>query len=165
MAEELADTHAAEQPEVEVVSGAEIPEKAAEKPVTIREALTASIKEVSEKEERARDIASGKFIPKDKAPEKVEAKESAGSTAAVPARGATASTAKNWWAASRLEPGIQGLFQQFTAGPSHQTGCCQAGRRSFQWLQGLFGKDQAIRRFRSGTSTKSRQISAIWREK
>ena len=38
MAEELADTHAAEQPDVEVVSGAEIPEKAAEKPVTIREA-------------------------------------------------------------------------------------------------------------------------------
>ena len=77
MAEELADTHAAEQPEVEVVSGAEIPEKASEKPVTIREALTASIKEVGEKEQRARDIDSGKFIPKEKAPEKVEAKRKA----------------------------------------------------------------------------------------
>jgi hypothetical protein len=80
MAEELADTHAAEQPDVEVSSGAEIPqkapEKASDKPITIREALTASIKEVGEKEQRARDIASGKFIPKDKAPDKVEAKES-----------------------------------------------------------------------------------------
>jgi len=78
MAEELADTHAAEQPDIGVGSGAEIPEK---QPATVREALTASIKEVSEKEERARDIASGKFIPKDKAPEKVESRE----TTAAPA--------------------------------------------------------------------------------
>lgn len=75
MAEELADTHAAEQPDIGVNSGAEIPEKAPDKPVTIREALTASIKEVGEKEQRARDLASGKFVPKDKAPDKVEPKE------------------------------------------------------------------------------------------
>jgi hypothetical protein len=76
MADELADTHAAEQPDIGVSSGAEIPERVSDKPTTIREALTASIKEVGEKEQRARDVASGKFVPKDKAPDKVEAKES-----------------------------------------------------------------------------------------
>lgn len=77
MAEELADIHAAEGAvDTGVVSGAEIPDTP-EKPLSIRESLTASIKEVGDKEQRARDIASGKFIPKDKsaAPEKVEAKE------------------------------------------------------------------------------------------
>lgn len=86
MAEELADIHAAEGAvDTGVVSGAEIPETP-EKPLSIRESLTASIKEVGDKEQRARDIASGKFIPKDKsaAPEKVEAvKPNAGEKPAI----------------------------------------------------------------------------------
>lgn len=73
MAEELADTHAAEGAvDTGVVSGAEIPVEKTDKPLSIRESLTASIKEVGDKEQRARDTASGKFKA---APEKVEAKE------------------------------------------------------------------------------------------
>ena len=164
MAEELADTHAAEQPEVEVVSGAEIPEKASDKPVTIREALTASIKEVSEKEERARDIASGKFIPKDKAPEKVEPKNTA---AARPhlrrsqrlQQPKTVGPPPGWSQASK---------DYFNSLPPDHPIRQDVAKREEEVSNGfkeLFGKDQAIRRFRSGTSTKSRQISAIWREK
>lgn len=89
MAEELADIHAAEGAvDQGVTSGAEIgAEKPADKPPSIREALTGAIKEVGDKEQRARDIASGKFIPKDKsaAPEKVEAaKPNAGEKPATP---------------------------------------------------------------------------------
>jgi len=72
MAEELADLQNSEN---QAVQEATIPDHAPEKPEkapSLREALTASIKEVGEKEQRVRDAASGKFIPKDK----VEAKES-----------------------------------------------------------------------------------------
>lgn len=74
MSEELADTHAAEGIDTGVQS-AEILDAPSDKPQSIREALTASIKEVGDKEQRARDIASGKFIPKDKASAETAAAE------------------------------------------------------------------------------------------
>lgn len=85
MAEELADTHAAESADIAQSSGGEIGRETPDKPQSIREALNSAVKEVGEKEQRARDEA-GKFAPKqvDKPAEKpIAAKE-------APVDGATA---------------------------------------------------------------------------
>lgn len=72
MAEELADTHAAESADIGAVDsgviGRETPVERApsDKPVSIRDGLNAAIKEVGEKEARARDEKTGKFAPKSK---------------------------------------------------------------------------------------------------
>lgn len=65
MAEELADTHAEESADIGV-SGASIPEtvEKPEKPLSLRETLDKSVKEVREKEDRARDT-TGKFAKKE----------------------------------------------------------------------------------------------------
>ncbi len=67
MAEELADTHAAESADIgasnDAVIGREAPEPVSDKPVSIRDGLNAAIKEVGEKEARARD-ERGKFAKK-----------------------------------------------------------------------------------------------------
>lgn len=68
MAEELADTHAAESADIGAVDsgviGREAPaERASDKPVSIRDGLNAAIKEVGEKEARERD-QTGKFAKK-----------------------------------------------------------------------------------------------------
>lgn len=78
MADELADTHAAESADVGAVDsgviGQEVPERA-EKAPTLRETLNNSIKEVADKEARARDD-KGKFATKPlEAPEKAAAAE------------------------------------------------------------------------------------------
>lgn len=68
MAEELADTHAAESADIGAVDsgviGREAPvERTSDKPVSIRDGLNAAIKEVGEKEARERD-QTGKFAKK-----------------------------------------------------------------------------------------------------
>lgn len=70
MAEELADTHAAESADIgggsDAVIGREAPERnTPDKPLSIRDGLNAAIKEVGEKEARARDD-KGKFAQKPK---------------------------------------------------------------------------------------------------
>lgn len=64
MAEELADTHAAESAEIAQSSGGDIGREAPDKPQSIREALNSAVKEVGEREQRARDEA-GKFAKSD----------------------------------------------------------------------------------------------------
>src|ERR1700748_2799202 len=65
MSMELADTHAQESEDIGV-SGASIPEtvEKPEKPLSLRETLDRSVKEVREKEDRARDT-TGKFAKKE----------------------------------------------------------------------------------------------------
>ncbi len=67
MADELADTHAAESADIAQSSGGDIGrDTTPERPQTIREALNSAVKEVSD---RARDEA-GKFVPKQASAEK-----------------------------------------------------------------------------------------------